>query len=576
MTYALDKANPGDEGGRRCDARGMRRAAVFATFVLAACAVTSEADPAHAPSPASSASATAVAPASSARPAAGAARADDGSIRPTAAGVVPDAGILYVQGPDDRIYRYDGRSGDVAAVWAASVFAGERADGALTLGRHGGAALLRWDGTVSENICGDGTVLALARNGACAFRGDGADGSISVRLVGRAKRLLLPADWRAGDLVWDPSGTRLALTRSLGGSDPATRLHDSLWIVSDGAPREIYRPAGDTAFVYQLRWSPDGRSITFRQQGVPSASIAADGVGLFVLDVDTGAVTDLGLVAGSPEWSQWSADGRLAFVRGGGRETWTNKRLVLRERDGTERQLSSEGRIGLAPAWDAMGGSLAWVEAEEGNGLRDSAYMNGTGPGAREAVVSPGYGGGPFGCGDRVVEGARWSADARQLLLLCRRPGDESHALEIWLRRLGSPTPGPVPLVTGLGDLGFGYYGTQPSLFSLVAWSNAVATPPTTLRPTGFVLPAACAYVTPGIASGARTLWQIDCGVQGLRDARGTLAPAFAAQGWRTCGPALATATWIKGEVALTVSEPSAEPVSYIGLTESPARIVTC
>jgi hypothetical protein len=73
-------------------------------------------------------------------------------------------------------------------------------------------------------------------------------------------------------------------------------------------------------------------------------------------------------------------------------------------------------------------------------------------------------------CPGLVTEGVRWSVDGRAALLLCRVPGVDQHALQVWY----APLPGaPRPLVTGLGDLGFGYYGLQPSLLDIVAWSLA-------------------------------------------------------------------------------------------------------
>ena len=74
-----------------------------------------------------------------------------------------------------------------------------------------------------------------------------------------------------------------------------------------------------------------------------------------------------------------------------------------------------------------------------------------------------------------VAEGMRWSADGEALLLLCRNPGRDPYPLEVWLYQLGSGTS--APLITGLVSdpqaRGFGFYGAQPSLFSIVAWSRA-------------------------------------------------------------------------------------------------------
>jgi hypothetical protein len=77
----------------------------------------------------------------------------------------------------------------------------------------------------------------------------------------------------------------------------------------------------------------------------------------------------------------------------------------------------------------------------------------------------------------RIVEGLRPSADDRALLVLVRTPTpapvhDEYGKLELWLMKPpGGGGATQLPLITGLGDLAFGFYGLQPSLFDLVAWS---------------------------------------------------------------------------------------------------------
>ncbi len=105
-------------------------------------------------------------------------------------------------------------------------------------------------------------------------------------------------------------------------------------------------------------------------------------------------------------------------------------------------------------------------------------YMNGVGPGERVAVVEGGAQPVVVRCGEgRVVEGVRASADAGALLLLCRRVGHDSQPLELWLHRIAEGTSAPLVggLVGGVPEAGgFGYCGTQPSLFRIVAWSRAV------------------------------------------------------------------------------------------------------
>ena len=88
--------------------------------------------------------------------------------------------------------------------------------------------------------------------------------------------------------------------------------------------------------------------------------------------------------------------------------------------------------------------------------------------------------------------------------------------------------------------------------------------------PTDFTPPTGCQYVGGGRRDGDQIVWWLDCGDAGHNEARGVLAPAFAAQGWTSCGPAAATATWTKGGLSLTVSETSGEPASLIKLSQLP------
>jgi len=193
---------------------------------------------------------------------------------------------------------------------------------------------------------------------------------------------------------------------------------------------------------------------------------------LHVVNVDTRAAIDLGTTLQDRDWAQWSADGRLVFVRGGGRETWHNKQVAVLDPSGGQHAISGDlGRRGatvaLAPVWQA-GGGLGWIEGPATDSEASPDYFRGIGPSARRvAVISPDT---RIACPDLVTEAVRVSADGRSALLLCRVPAIEHHALQLWYAPLGGT---PRPLVTGLGDLGFGFYGMQPSLLGITAWSLA-------------------------------------------------------------------------------------------------------
>ncbi len=293
---------------------------------------------------------------------------------------MPDAGLLYVIGADDAIYRYDGRSGQLSPVWRASSFEGASPAGVYAAGRQGGLRLPRWDATTVEVACGSGYV-ALSVSGACAS--SGRDG-ISVQLPGeRTPRLLLPADWGGGSPVWSPEGDRLLLVRTIAarpgpGMDPG--LAALRVLESDGRTREIYRPA-ERGVLRAPRWSPDRRFALVRQYTTTSNSFAADGVAtsLVLIEVATGQVADLGTVLSA---SQWGPRGQLAYVSGGSRMTGENKRLIVRDADGQERvgrAPTDEPRAALAPAWDAARGRLAWISGPElpGSGS-GGGYIDGT------------------------------------------------------------------------------------------------------------------------------------------------------------------------------------------------------
>ncbi|HEV2249379.1 MAG TPA: hypothetical protein VGT60_02600, partial [Candidatus Limnocylindria bacterium] len=375
---------------------------------------------------------------------------------------------------DDGIYRYDGATGGLAQVWRASTVARESADGPYVRGREGGTALLRWDGT-TQQACGGGKWSDFSARGVCAFAGSGADTAVYTSGAGQDGapdgRKILPADWAAGTFAWDGTGRDLAIVRGEARPEPV-RQHSTLWVldVRQGRLEKVFDSASPTSYLTGLSWS--GRRISFIEIDSTSASAGADGVNihLWVLDVDTGRRIDLGHVIYPP---RWSPDGRLAFVRGGDRFTWTHKELAVLDRDWSVSVVAGGGStIALAPAWEPVdhGSRLAWVEAPDTSEccLR---YVAGLGPSAqRVAVLDTGAGRVTMRCPGMVTEGVRRSADGRSVLLLCRVPGVEYHALQVWFAPVGAA---PRALVTGLGDLAFGYYGKQPSLLDMTAWSLA-------------------------------------------------------------------------------------------------------
>ena len=396
---------------------------------------------------------------------------------PASAGAVADAGTLYLLGDDDQIYRYDGPTGSIDPRWARSTFGPRTSSGVYALGREGGAELLGWDGAKTAIECGARFVTSIVPGIGCASVGD--DG-VSVQLVGeRSARRILPADWGASAPILSPDGRRIAVVRAIERRPPGPGMDPglaALWVIEpDGRSHEVYRPAG-RGVLSAPQWSPDGTKLIVRQTDTTSASFAADLLGISTVLIDLGTATSRSL--GATRSETWSRDGRLAFVRGGYRMTWYGKQLWMVDRDGGEHRLAGDThRVALAPAW-APRDEIAWVDGpatELGDG---DGYIDGRGAGQRTAVIRRAGTDRPVACADgRVVEGVAWSNDAAKLLLLCRKPGREERPLELWLYRLADDTA--TPLVTNLPSdrvaRGFGFYGAQPPLTVIAAWSLAAS-----------------------------------------------------------------------------------------------------
>lgn len=124
----------------------------------------------------------------------------------------------------------------------------------------------------------------------------------------------------------------------------------------------------------------------------------------------------------------------------------------------------------------------------------------------------------------------------------------------------------PYPLFDGFfpqGTSGFVSPGAFPA---------TIASP----APRGFVLPQSCAYVVPPVVGADQTDWKVDCGAANNNNARGSLGPALAQQGWISCGAGLATEHWRKNDLMLGVSESSLAAGDYPRLTQGVRTTSPC
>jgi hypothetical protein len=212
-----------------------------------------------------------------------------------------------------------------------------------------------------------------------------------------------------------------------------------LAVREQGVERLVYRAPG--VGFYWASWSPDGRYVAVWEIEMFSGSIDMDGRPLVVIDVRTGARTELGrtLLSGT---TAWTAPHTLAYVAGGSRMVWETKTLRLWSPETGIRDLTGPAVAAFAPAWSADGRSLYFVsgpagqwdplQAVAGRGVGDrhlNVWDAGSGT-IRLLAHEPGY----------VEEGVRPSRDGAHLLVLRRKTAAATDLraipdvdLEVWL-----------------------------------------------------------------------------------------------------------------------------------------------
>lgn len=192
------------------------------------------------------------------------------------------------------------------------------------------------------------------------------NGISSVNADGTQRRTLVaPATPTASTvkLAWSPDGTwlayeyldRPAITPTVGGL---------FRVAADGGdPQPVYlNPNPLKTQSYLAGWMPDGQRLLYWQGAGMSASIMADGLPLLSVPVHGGTpVTLTQHMLAYPEYIAWSPTGTLALIDGGGRSTWSNKRLAVRASG--LRYLTGGDVAALSPAWSPDGRWIAFSGA---------------------------------------------------------------------------------------------------------------------------------------------------------------------------------------------------------------------
>ncbi len=167
---------------------------------------------------------------------------------------------------------------------------------------------------------------------------------------------LYPVEEEVIDMAWHPDGKQIAISK------PRTKERPLIidLLTMDGKRKNALtngKPVGEDEGIFiwgatGLKWSPNGKYLTYFLEP-NSGSLAADGVAIELLDVETRTTMVLGGGLHYKEWLAWSPDSKfLAYIQGGPREAITAKRLyILDTLQSKITNINKEGLIETSPLW---------------------------------------------------------------------------------------------------------------------------------------------------------------------------------------------------------------------------------
>ncbi|MCG9968932.1 hypothetical protein L9W92_12895 [Pelotomaculum terephthalicicum JT] len=192
---------------------------------------------------------------------------------------------------------------------------------------------------------------------------------------------LADASEKIMSFCWQPTGEKLVYTRAEEHPNAKENLTIKVTPVSGGETKTLldvapeFLPDAGTAPAYLggLTFSPNNIDFSFFSYPF-SASLTADGVPLYATTMMGNDPKQLATALAYPDWVDWSPGGDcLAFIEGGGRESFFNKRLSVVPINRPEKaaMLTPEGYVDRDPAWSPKGDFIAVSRSESSRVISD-------------------------------------------------------------------------------------------------------------------------------------------------------------------------------------------------------------
>jgi Tol biopolymer transport system component len=239
------------------------------------------------------------------------------------------------------------------------------------------------------------------------------------------------------------------------GSDATEIIGGSVTLGSGAPPPESN--AHSAAII--AGWSRDSQTV-FLWTYPFSASLLADGTALDSISSRAGASKHLTEMLAYPDFLSLSPDGKfLAVTEGGGRESWSNKRIVrLDLTNGDRIQLTDDKTTALSPAWSPDGQQIAYVaQPDKGYDAASSDMRAAAAPRRIWVMQNDGSNQHPL-TNDPAYRDERplWSADGR-FILFTRT--DKDMRSSVWLMHADGSELERIAELESEPDNPFGYYG---------------------------------------------------------------------------------------------------------------------